>query len=66
MPQHKREEREALFSDGKLPVLFCSPTMELGIDISRPERRAYAQCAAHTGELCAAQRRAGRRRGGRW
>jgi ATP-dependent helicase YprA (DUF1998 family) len=34
VPQHKREEREALFSDGKLPVLFCSPTMELGIDIS--------------------------------
>jgi len=34
VPQEKREEREALFSDGKLPVLFCSPTMELGIDIS--------------------------------
>lgn len=34
VPQHKREERESLFSDGKLPVLFCSPTMELGIDIS--------------------------------
>ncbi|HJZ48673.1 MAG TPA: DEAD/DEAH box helicase [Roseiflexaceae bacterium] len=34
VPQEKRETREALFSDGKLPVLFCSPTMELGIDIS--------------------------------
>jgi len=34
VPQDKRETREALFSDGKLPVLFCSPTMELGIDIS--------------------------------
>jgi hypothetical protein len=34
VPQHTREEREAQFSDGKLPVLFCSPTMELGIDIS--------------------------------
>jgi ATP-dependent helicase YprA (DUF1998 family) len=34
VPQDKREIREALFSDGKLPVLFCSPTMELGIDIS--------------------------------
>ena len=33
-----REEREARFrkgvEDGGLPVLFCSPTMELGIDIS--------------------------------
>lgn len=28
-----REERESLFRDGKLPALFCSPTMELGVDI---------------------------------
>lgn len=32
--QEKREEREELFRDGLLPVLFCSPTMELGIDIA--------------------------------
>ena len=29
-----REERERAFRDGVLPALFCSPTMELGIDIS--------------------------------
>jgi len=29
-----REEREKRFREGKLPVLYCSPTMELGIDIS--------------------------------
>lgn len=28
-----RLEREADFRSGKLPVLYCSPTMELGIDI---------------------------------
>ncbi|HMS72294.1 MAG TPA: helicase-related protein, partial [Baekduia sp.] len=29
-----REEREDQFRTGDLPVLFCSPTMELGVDIS--------------------------------
>jgi superfamily II DNA/RNA helicase/very-short-patch-repair endonuclease len=29
-----REERETRFRAGTLPVLFCSPTMELGVDIS--------------------------------
>ena len=29
----RREERERAFNAGKLSVLFCSPTMELGIDI---------------------------------
>lgn len=28
-----RQEREASFGDAKLPVLYCSPTMELGVDI---------------------------------
>lgn len=28
-----RQDREARFSDAKLPVLYCSPTMELGVDI---------------------------------
>ena len=28
-----RMQREELFRQGKLPALFCSPTMELGVDI---------------------------------
>ncbi|WP_445186992.1 DEAD/DEAH box helicase [Pseudonocardia sp. Cha107L01] len=28
-----RQEREKRFSDAQLPVLYCSPTMELGVDI---------------------------------
>lgn len=34
VPSEKREEREAEFRAGKLPVMFCSPTMELGVDIA--------------------------------
>ncbi|OPL18830.1 MAG: hypothetical protein AVO35_12825 [Candidatus Aegiribacteria sp. MLS_C] len=30
-----REEREDRFREGLLPLLFCSPTMELGVDISQ-------------------------------
>ena len=30
----EREKREGLFREGKLALLFCSPTMELGIDIA--------------------------------
>ena len=30
----KRADREHRFRDGDLPVLFCSPTMELGVDIA--------------------------------
>lgn len=30
-----REQREARFRDGELDVLFCSPTMELGVDIAQ-------------------------------
>ena len=29
-----REKREGQFRDGTLPLLFCSPTMELGVDIA--------------------------------
>ena len=32
--QNERQHREHLFSEGRLPVLYCSPTMELGIDIA--------------------------------
>ena len=30
----QRHEREEAFRAGKLPVLYCSPTMELGVDIA--------------------------------
>jgi very-short-patch-repair endonuclease len=34
VPSDVREEREQEFRDGTLPVLYCSPTMELGVDIA--------------------------------
>jgi hypothetical protein len=34
VPGDLREQREAAFRQGDLVALFCSPTMELGIDIS--------------------------------
>jgi ATP-dependent helicase YprA (DUF1998 family) len=34
VPAEEREKREKLFREAKLPVLFCSPTMELGVDIA--------------------------------
>jgi len=34
VPSDVREEREKLFRGGELPILYCSPTMELGVDIS--------------------------------
>ncbi len=34
VPAETREEREHAFRDGALPVLYCSPTMELGVDIA--------------------------------
>ncbi len=35
VPADVREEREEAFREGRLPILFCSPTMELGVDISQ-------------------------------
>ena len=32
--QADRQDREKQFSNAQLPVLYCSPTMELGVDIS--------------------------------
>ena len=34
VPPEEREEREERVPHGELPVLFCSPTMELGVDIA--------------------------------
>lgn len=34
LPSAERQIRETLFREGKISALFCSPTMELGIDIS--------------------------------
>lgn len=35
VPASVREEREEAFRTAALPVLYCSPTMELGVDISQ-------------------------------
>lgn len=35
VPQDIREEREGLFKTAELPVMYCSPTMELGVDIAQ-------------------------------
>ena len=35
VPYHAREDREQRFREGRLPILYCSPTMELGVDISQ-------------------------------
>jgi len=34
VPPDLREEREEEFREGRLPLLYCSPTMELGVDIA--------------------------------
>lgn len=34
VPTAERIKREDAFRDGRLPILFCSPTMELGVDIA--------------------------------
>jgi hypothetical protein len=35
VPSAIREEREERFREAELPILYCSPTMELGVDISQ-------------------------------
>lgn len=35
VPYSEREKREDRFKDATLPVLYCSPTMELGVDIAQ-------------------------------
>ncbi|MCC6973393.1 MAG: DEAD/DEAH box helicase [Anaerolineae bacterium] len=34
VPYEEREKREQQFRSGELPILYCSPTMELGVDIA--------------------------------
>jgi ATP-dependent helicase YprA (DUF1998 family)/very-short-patch-repair endonuclease len=34
VPNEQRQRREEAFREGRLPILFCSPTMELGVDIA--------------------------------
>ena len=34
VPSKQREEREEAFREGRLKILYCSPTMELGVDIA--------------------------------
>ena len=35
VPYEDRREREERFKAGKLPIMYCSPTMELGVDIAQ-------------------------------
>ncbi len=59
VPPAERQEREREFSDAALPVLYCSPTMELGVDINAlsavglrnvpPTPANYAQRAGRAG-----------------
>lgn len=59
VPQQEREQREQAFRHGQLSVLFCSPTMELGIDIAElnmvhlrnvpPSPANYAQRSGRAG-----------------
>ena len=35
VPGEIREQREEKFRSARLPILYCSPTMELGVDISQ-------------------------------
>jgi ATP-dependent helicase YprA (DUF1998 family) len=59
VPPSDRQAREQEFSGAELPVLFCSPTMELGVDINAlsavglrnvpPTPANYAQRAGRAG-----------------
>lgn len=72
VPNQIRMEREREFGKGNLPILFCSPTMELGIDIKElnvvnmrnvpPTPANYAQRSGRAGRSGWSLRKAGTRR----
>jgi hypothetical protein len=35
VPAEERQKRERAFREAELPILYCSPTMELGVDIAQ-------------------------------
>lgn len=54
-----RMDRENRFRAGELPILYCSPTMELGVDIAQLNAGQPPQHPPDPGELCPAQRTRG-------
>ena len=55
------DEARTVFDEGRIrsesiSALFCSPTMELGVDIGGPERRSHAKRTPQRGQLRAALR----------
>ncbi len=56
VPPAERQEREREFSDAALPVLYCSPTMELGVDINALSAVGLRKRAANAGQLLSAGR----------
>ena len=59
VPPAERQEREREFSEAALPVLYCSPTMELGVDINALSAVGLRNVPPTPGQL----RSAGRARG---
>ena len=51
-----RDRREQEFRNGDLPAMFCSPTMELGVDIRDLHAVHLAERAAQSGQLRPARR----------
>ena len=56
VPYEQRLDREERFRSGKLPVLFCSPTMELGVDIAELNVVNLRNIPADARQLCPAER----------
>ena len=62
VPYDERQEREDAFREGELPVLYCSPTMELGVDIADLNVVEHAERPADAGQLRPAERPGGPQR----
>ena len=56
VPNKQREEREEQFRSGDLPILYCSPTMELGVDIAQLNVVNLRNVPPTPGQLRSAQR----------